>query len=586
MPTIIDSLVVTLGLDAKNFSTGMAQTAAALKATKDAAGTTGTALRATSDTARRTATEMQSQGKVAGEFFSTIKNQALGLLTVLIGGKGIESMVRDTTTSLAIMGRAAQNIGISVPELAQFRNTIEANGGSAEAAAASLQKLSDEMATLKATGKNAIMPGLQAIGGSQGDTAIQTYMKFVKYVADHPADIGHSRFVGHQLGLDEGSINEALKGTVQVTKDLGDALKRGVPTHEMTARAIALQGAFHGAQQTAGHLVDVLVDQFSPAMKGVLDTLTAFMIAHPTASTAIGIGGGVAGTAGSIWFGNKILGMLSGGGMALTGSAVALDASAAALTGAAVALGGSGVAGAAAKAGGLVAGGRLAVGSAAGTGVLGAGLGLAARLSPWLAALYAFKPSTTNTGEDEFLRAHRGAPAVGGAPLPTDASAPRGIRNNNPGNLNFANQEGATLEPGAGGRFARFASMDEGVAALGRQLQLYASRGKDTIQAIISTYAPGNENDTSKYIANMVKSTGYSAGQHLNLSDPAVLQRLERGIISQENGARYASAGQTVHVNGPITIHTRATDATGIARDLRVALGGRQLAAQANTGLS
>jgi hypothetical protein len=45
-------------------------------------------------------------------------------------------------------------------------------------------------------------------------------------------------------------------------------------------------------------------------------------------------------------------------------------------------------------------------------------------------------------------------------------------------------------------------------------------------------------------------------------------------------------AAQTVEVNGPIHIHTQATDAPGIARSLRAELAGKKLVRQAQTGLA
>ncbi|MEW5247178.1 lytic transglycosylase domain-containing protein, partial [Escherichia coli] len=65
----------------------------------------------------------------------------------------------------------------------------------------------------------------------------------------------------------------------------------------------------------------------------------------------------------------------------------------------------------------------------------------------------------------------------------------RGIRNNNPGNLNFAGQKGDTLESGPNARFASFPTMLEGIAALDRQVILYLKRGKNTIDQIIDIYA-------------------------------------------------------------------------------------------------
>ncbi|WP_244584646.1 lytic transglycosylase domain-containing protein, partial [Escherichia coli] len=76
----------------------------------------------------------------------------------------------------------------------------------------------------------------------------------------------------------------------------------------------------------------------------------------------------------------------------------------------------------------------------------------------------------------------------------------RGIRNNNPGNLNFAGQKGATLESGPNARFASFPTMLEGIAALDRQVMLYLKRGKNTIDQIIDIYAPSSDgNNTSSY---------------------------------------------------------------------------------------
>ncbi|HAM4388320.1 TPA: recombinase family protein [Escherichia coli] len=80
----------------------------------------------------------------------------------------------------------------------------------------------------------------------------------------------------------------------------------------------------------------------------------------------------------------------------------------------------------------------------------------------------------------------------------------RGERNNNPGNLNFAGQAGASLER-PGGRFARFETAFDGLRALARQLMLYAGRGINSVEKIISTWAPASDNNnTTAYIRAVV----------------------------------------------------------------------------------
>ncbi|MFX3545025.1 hypothetical protein [Ralstonia mannitolilytica] len=132
------------------------------------------------------------------------------------------------------------------------------------------------------------------------------------------------------------------------------------------------------------------------------------------------------------------------------------------------------------------------------------------------------------------------APAASGA----GARQPRGIRNNNPGNLNYVGQPGATRESGPNGRFAVFQTAEEGLVALARQLRLYAQRGINSVRAIISKFAPPTENDTQAYIESVSKRLGVDANATLNVNDPRVMQGLMDAIIKVENGRNPYSTEQ------------------------------------------
>ncbi|WP_105489991.1 lytic transglycosylase catalytic, partial [Escherichia coli] len=94
----------------------------------------------------------------------------------------------------------------------------------------------------------------------------------------------------------------------------------------------------------------------------------------------------------------------------------------------------------------------------------------------------------------------------------------RGERNNNPGNLNFAGQAGASLER-PGGRFARFETAFDGLRALARQLMLYAGRGINSVEKIISTWAPASDNNnTTAYIRAVSQRLGVDPRAALNMS--------------------------------------------------------------------
>jgi hypothetical protein len=92
-------------------------------------------------------------------------------------------------------------------------------------------------------------------------------------------------------------------------------------------------------------------------------------------------------------------------------------------------------------------------------------------------------------------------------------------QNNNPGNLIYVGQAGAT--PGAGG-FAQFSSYDAGLSALENQIQLYAGRGL-TIQGMMNVYAPSTQpgNNPGLYASNVAAALGVSPDTPLTSLDGA-----------------------------------------------------------------
>lgn len=113
----------------------------------------------------------------------------------------------------------------------------------------------------------------------------------------------------------------------------------------------------------------------------------------------------------------------------------------------------------------------------------------------------------------------------------------RGIRNNNPGNLNYVGQAGAHKEPGPHGRFAVFATPEAGLMALRGQLLRYNQRdGLDTVKEIISKWAPPTENDTASYIEGVSHALGVTLDQKLGPFTPHLVAGLMRAIILMENG--------------------------------------------------
>lgn len=129
-------------------------------------------------------------------------------------------------------------------------------------------------------------------------------------------------------------------------------------------------------------------------------------------------------------------------------------------------------------------------------------------------------------------------------PLPSGKNVPRGIRNNNPGNIkygDFAIRMGATGKDADG--FAIFPDARTGLNAIAANLASYARKGINTPSEIAHRWST---TDQDSYTAMLAKALGVDPNQAVNMADPKVINALRNGIIMQENGRNpYAAESAT-----------------------------------------
>lgn len=116
---------------------------------------------------------------------------------------------------------------------------------------------------------------------------------------------------------------------------------------------------------------------------------------------------------------------------------------------------------------------------------------------------------------------------------------PRGIRNNNPGNLRKSDAPWLGKVAGADPAFEIFDTAAHGIRALARTLLTYQRMHHcRTVGDFILRYAPAHENDTAAYVRDVAKALRVTVDEPLDLADAAVLARLVKAIIRHENGRR------------------------------------------------
>ena len=125
---------------------------------------------------------------------------------------------------------------------------------------------------------------------------------------------------------------------------------------------------------------------------------------------------------------------------------------------------------------------------------------------------------------------------------------PRGIRRNNPGNIEWGDPWQGLADPKdyPPDRFAAFVSAVYGIRALARTLITYYDKRKandgskiDSLQEIVERWAPAaDNNDVDAYARQLAKQLpGIGPKDEvLNLHDPVHLRAIVEGIILHENG--------------------------------------------------
>lgn len=121
----------------------------------------------------------------------------------------------------------------------------------------------------------------------------------------------------------------------------------------------------------------------------------------------------------------------------------------------------------------------------------------------------------------------------------TKKAIPRGIRNNNPLNIRIGNTWLGERHPSEcdDPSFEQFISMEYGLRAAFCILRRYIKHyHRNTISQVISSWAPSNENDTSRYIDFVSKKAKCAADAVILFEDKATMCAIVQAMAQYECG--------------------------------------------------
>lgn len=590
MPTIIDSLVVTLGLDASGFKKGQTEVKKGLDDTRK--------------NADQTAKDMEAAGKRAASFFGSIRTELLALVGVTLSAQGIKTFITNMTSDLMRLGIESRALDISAKSLDGWERAAAAAGSTAERMAGTLGNFQKTLTNIRTGGgqDDPLFGALASFAGATGanfDYQNDNAEKIMRKIASNWGRLSKDaqRRFGGMFGFDNATQQGLANGSLAQDADRFAKISRA--TDEATRKALEFNRRLEQMKQNFAAASQVLYEALIPYIEKLIPLIEKFGIWISTHGPEISKF--FSDTADEI---NKVVDAVGGLENALKLLLVFV--------------GGKWLLGMTSSIGG-VRGALTALGRVS----MIAGLVELQKYAEQLEKKYSWltdNPVTnflngsagTDTTTEWGKKLHDWIFDKTGIELPRGdgyKSAPRGIRNNNPGNLNYAGQAGATMEGGEGGRFAVFESMQHGVAALYKQLQLYFKRGINTLSSIVKTYAPASDNNNVEaYISALTKATGKGANEVLDSGDTATIAKLMKGIVDHENGKGYisssdimggiqlgagssasrnmpAAAGSQTNINiGKIDMQTSAGNANALGADIQRNLQRNRLVNPAMSG--
>ena len=518
MATVIDSLMIELGLDTSKFSKAQQKTVEDLRKVEQAN--------------EKTQKTIQQNSKNTAEGFEKARDALISFGVAAFGTRAFTNFVGTMVAGNAALARNAQLFNLSARELDSWGGVLKSVGGNADEFADSLQNLQSGVAGVK-LGNSAILTPLARLGAlgavdiNKGTVDIYKLSDALKKFRDANGE-QLTYTLAQQLGLNKATFMVLEQGSDTVRKLYNESYKLSGINEENTKQAQRLQKEWGNVSNSFGKAKNKVMDELYPALHD-LSVVTQHSLE------------------GFVWLDNKANGWITD--LGLIGAAV------------------------------------LSLNKAMKL------LGVTATSGVWIAASKLFgslyllmhsKDLGETPEELESLRKQNQAEYA-----KRYGTTPRNVRNNNPGNIktgDWAKAHGATGSDAQG--FAIFPNAAAGQQALDDLLvSQYYNRGQRSIASIIggiNGQHAYSATDQSAYINFLSKKLGINPNQQLSM---AQLHGVAGAIPSFEGwtGAKanaLMASGSTNNINtniNSININTQATDAQGIAKEIKPAIQNNSL---------
>lgn len=278
MPTVIDALVVTLGLDAKQFNEEQKKAVRYLSELEESTRKHGGG-------ATRQVNEMVGA-------FKELQGRLLAIGAIIAAGLGFNRLTQDVTKAANELGLLSKQLNMTVQDLDAWEKVGRTVGLAAGEMTQGLASVNAQLQEFHATGTSqlqALMGRDKASGGlgikpmQPNDTAASVMMRLSEWYANQPDKAFASHLLQTRGGLSRGAIGALALGPEELQKRL-DQAKRIAPTDEEIAKFKALTKAFGDMLNVIERLTQLALKPFIETMTKILNMLTEWLTKWATAN--------------------------------------------------------------------------------------------------------------------------------------------------------------------------------------------------------------------------------------------------------------------------------------------------------------
>lgn len=257
MATIIDSLLVKLGLDSSEFE---------VKKSKVDKG-----LKDTGAEAEKTGSKLKKSGKDGADGFENVAKSAAKFLAIIGGTMAVKRFIENQIEANAALDRFAQNLDQSANSISAWSNAAELAGGSAEGLQGTMDMLSKSQTELQLTGQSGLIPYFSALGVSLADTQgkARPVNELLLDLSDRfsKMDRTTANNMGRMMGIDQGTMQLLLKGRSEVELMIARQKEYGAVTKQQAEEASRLRNAMVSSRQSFEAFGRELLSAATPALE-------------------------------------------------------------------------------------------------------------------------------------------------------------------------------------------------------------------------------------------------------------------------------------------------------------------------------